>query len=217
MRRLILFAKRPRLGRVKTRLVPPLTPEQALELYRAFLADQLRFLESMRPRYAIELCLDGPDRSIAPEGIVVTEQGPGDLGRRMLAAMVRSHDSGARATVIIGADAPTLPANHVHTAFERLDATDPAVISPAEDGGYVLIGLREPRPHLFHEIAWGGSSVCAATRRRAAEAGLSLFELPVWYDVDDAESLERLRAQLQAVTARQRAPETSRVVERLRR
>jgi hypothetical protein len=221
MERLILFAKRPRLGAVKTRLVPRLQPEQVLALYTAFLQDQLRFVLSFYgPERAVELCADGPwtvPASFArlPEELERTQQGAGDLGERMLRAFTRSRGNAA-ATVIVGADAPTLPHDHVTEAFRRLAAGVPAVVSPAEDGGYVLIGMAEPLPELLRGIPWGGGRVLEATRRQARQRAIRFEEIDPWYDVDDPGGLDRLRLDLRAAHARERAPATSALLDRLK-
>jgi rSAM/selenodomain-associated transferase 1 len=213
MRRLILFAKRPRKGRVKTRLAAELGRDATLALYRAFLDDQIRFLRGFAGRHQVELCLDGvPDADLGLDrlaSLCVTKQGPGDLGRRLLRAFRRSRRAGARATVVIGADAPTLPRSLVDGAFRELDRGRPAVVAPADDGGYVLLGMDRPRGALLHGVPWGGSRVLAVTRRRAAAAGLGLRELAGWYDVDDLASLARLEADLARPEAARRAPATA--------
>lgn len=217
LRRLLLFAKLPVLGNVKTRLIPPLAPKQALELYRAFLSDQSSFLQSFRDVAEVELYLDGPGEREAPsglgaEGLRVTEQSPGDLGQRMLRAFQRSWQEGARSTVVIGADAPTLPRRHVLEAFRILESGAPAVIGPAEDGGYVLLGLRQPLAELFRDIPWGTARVLRTTRLRALAGGVELAELASWYDVDEARDLGRLQLELALPGGLERAPATARLL-----
>jgi rSAM/selenodomain-associated transferase 1 len=217
---LILFAKRPRLGAVKTRLVPPLSPRQALDLYRAFLDDQIRFLREFAGPFGVEVCLDGPwDAAIGlgtpPAAIAVTEQGSGDLGRRLLRAFRRSREAENEGTIVIGADSPTLPANLVRLAFARLDDRAPAVIAPADDGGFVLLGLREPVEPVFRDVPWGGSGVFEATRANARAASVGLVTIDGWYDVDDGAGLDRLRAELRRDDGRARAPATARELARI--
>jgi rSAM/selenodomain-associated transferase 1 len=211
MQRLILFAKRPRPGEVKTRFVPPLSAVQALALYRAFLEDQISFLRQMDEGRDIELCSDLPWEEELP-GISLHEQGPGDLGKRMSRAFDRSSAEGAAATIIIGADCPTLPAAHVRRAFELLENEAEAVLTPAEDGGYVLVGLSRPRPELFHAIPWGTADVLGMTRSRAQQHGIALLETEGWYDVDDIGGIRRLRSDL-SITSR--APATLRALQSL--
>jgi rSAM/selenodomain-associated transferase 1 len=216
MVRIILFAKRPVEGRVKTRLVPPLSRSQALGLHRAFLADGIAFLRSLRSATrTVELCLDGAwHDGDAPEGLPLTRQEGADLGARMLHAFERSHEEGNVATVILGADAPTLPRSRVEEALEVLASGAGVVLCPALDGGYVLIGSRRPRRELFHSIPWGGPAVLETTRRRAEKARIPLHELEPWYDVDVAADLERLVRDLSSGAHPGRAEETRRFLER---
>ncbi len=219
MQRIVLFAKRPRLGRVKTRLVPPLTPRQALDLYRAILNDQLRFLRSFRdPTRELELCLDDawPDGDkLAGDDVAITLQGGGDLGARLARCAARAFGEGVSELWILGADAPTLPASYVRDAWEALRCGRQAVSCPATDGGYVLIGLARPLPALFREVPWGGSEVLQVTLERARETRIALKLMAPWYDVDRPEDLERLRADLGDAVAAARAPETARALARL--
>jgi rSAM/selenodomain-associated transferase 1 len=214
LQRLILFAKRPRKGRVKTRLVPPLSEDEALELYRALLADSARNGRAAAAGRAFEVCLDVPWRP-APvdlgggEAPTITLQGPGDLGDRMLRTFRRSRETGAEATVIVGSDSPTLPPAYVESAFGLLAAGTPAVLGEASDGGYVLIGCREPVAALFREISWGGPDVARQTRERAREARVELARLPAWYDVDDIDGLRRLADELRDPAVASLAPATS--------
>ncbi len=166
---------------------------------------------------ALELCADGPwprDPEIDPwlPGVEVTEQGPGDLGRRMLSCFERARDEGAGATLILAADAPTLPAAHVHDALRALGGNRSAVVSPVPDGGYVLIGLERPRPELFREIPWGGPRVLELTLARAREHEIDLLSIAPWYDVDTPADLRRLRDDLAAPGAADRAPKTAQLL-----
>ncbi|ANM28697.1 hypothetical protein ABI59_02340 [Acidobacteria bacterium Mor1] len=218
-RRLLLFAKRPRAGRVKTRMTPPLSREQAVELYSAFLLDQLEFLAALSGEFGIELWTDGPWEPAAPfdrvvEGMPRFDQGEGDLGRRLHRAFARAFDGGAEQVVVIGADSPTLPPRHVHRAFDQLGGHD-AVIAPADDGGYVLLGSRQLYPELFGGISWGGAAVFAETRSAARSASISLAAIEGWHDVDDVEGLRRLREELADEAATRRAPATRVVLDSL--
>ena len=179
MRRIILFAKPPVAGKVKTRLTPPLSPSSALSLYRAFLTDGFAFLTSFHLRgFQVECSASEPwtleeaqeELGVVIEGIGLSVQCDGDLGARMFQAQTDSHNSGARATIILGTDAPTVPAELVLDAFRRLENGADAVMSPSIDGGYVLIGCNAPRKELFEKIAWGGPLVASATRVAAMRA-----------------------------------------------
>lgn len=217
MRRLILFGRRPRAGRVKTRLAPLVGSGPAERLYRAFLCDQLTFLRGFESFARVAWWTDGPldpalDAGLPVEGLELRLQGRGDLGRRLARAFSTAAREGSAATVIVGADSPTLPASRVREAFRRLARGADAVLGPAEDGGYVLIGARGSRPELFRDVPWGGPAVAETTRRRAAAAGIALEETAPWYDVDDGPGLRRLARELRRARGAARAPETARAL-----
>jgi len=200
MERLILFARTPRLHEVKTRLVPRLTPEEALAVHEAMLADQKAFLTTLgNSGRSCEVCLDA-------------QQGEGDLGARMHRALSRAFADGAAAAAILGADAPTLPRALVEDAFALLSGGADAVIVPAHDGGYVLVGASHPVPALFAGVPWGTPLVIDATRRLALLSGLVLAETAPWSDVDVEGDLPRLAQQLAADPSR--APATASVLAR---
>jgi rSAM/selenodomain-associated transferase 1 len=208
-----LFAKAPRAGAVKTRLSPPLTGDEAAAVARACLEATLRRFPPAVPG-AWTLFLEGdPEpwltRLAAERGVRLATQGTGDLGARLTRAFQALHAGGARRAVAIGSDSPTLDPARIAAALARLDDAD-AVLGPARDGGYYLIGIRPGREALFQQIPWSTPRVAAETRRRAAEAGWTMAELPEWYDVDDAEGLLRAAADAAA------CPELARLVESLR-
>jgi rSAM/selenodomain-associated transferase 1 len=201
MEHVVLFAKTPRLHEVKTRLAPRLTAEQALLLHEAMLADQTRFVETLAGvGRSSEVCLD-------------TRQGDGDLGARMHRAILRALASGAATAAILGADAPTLPRTLVDEAFALLARGADAVVIPAHDGGYVLVGASHPVPALFEGIPWGTPLVLETTRRVARDAGLVLAETAPWSDVDVESDLLRLSLELAADPSR--APATASFLARL--
>jgi rSAM/selenodomain-associated transferase 1 len=214
MQRLILFAKRPIVGRVKTRLSPPLSPEQARDLYRAFLIDSMELIRGLAAERTIEVAVDEPwvDDAGLFRDVPVSRQRGDDLGQRLLHAFQSSHAGGATATVVLGSDSPTLPRDLVVGAFDRLNDDADVVLSPAADGGYVLLGMGDPQPTLFREIPWGGTRVAERTRERARESALKLVELPGWYDVDDPVGLQRLRNDLADPAVAARAPATHRTL-----
>ncbi|OGL11752.1 MAG: hypothetical protein A3I14_00695 [Candidatus Rokubacteria bacterium RIFCSPLOWO2_02_FULL_73_56] len=195
-----IMAKAPVAGAVKTRLCPPLAPGQAAALARCFLLDklgQLRTLRGARPVVAFSPA-DAADlfRALAPGVDLLAQRGP-DLGARLAAVLGDLLARGAPAAIAVDSDTPSLPAAFVQMAVDRL--ADPAVdlvLGPSEDGGYYLIGM--PRVHgaLFAAMPWSTPDVLAETERRARAAGLRVVRLPVWFDVDTAADLERLRAAL---------------------
>ena len=209
-RRLILFAKRPVPGHVKTRLTPPLSPDEATALYRALLADTFALMGGLAAEVELEVALDGPWRFGAdeepPSTARVRLQGSGDLGDRLGRAFSRSVADGVDATVAIGADAPHLDPTLVRQTFEALRRTDAALV-PADDGGYLALGVRRAFAPLLIDIPWGGEAVLDTTRRAAEAAGLSLATVGEGFDIDDIDALSRLRASSEAL---RRAPRTSR-------
>jgi len=198
MERVVLFAKVPRRGAVKTRLSPPLTEDEALALHEAMLADQIAFVASfVRPGRAAEICLDArwPAGRPQPAGLTAlphTLQGEGSLGTRLERALARGHAGGTGRIAIIGSDAPTLPVRLVDEAFHRLGAGADAVVTPARDGGYVLVATAGRFPALFRDVPWGTERVLEVTRRRARDAGIDLQETEGWFDVDRVEDFAAL-------------------------
>jgi rSAM/selenodomain-associated transferase 1 len=192
-----IFAKAPVPGGVKTRLVPPLTPEVAAAVARACLETTLRrFVPAVNAPFT--LFLDGEAdwalRVLAAElGVPIVPQVGADLGGRLVAAFRSLRQGGATRTLAIGSDSPTLDPSRIADAIAALDADD-AVIGPTEDGGYYLIGVRGEVDGIFNEIPWSTGAVAQATLERAAALGLSVRKLPEWYDVDDIASLRRALA-----------------------
>ena len=189
-----LFAKAPLAGRVKTRLSPTLSPEEAAEVAGACLADTLERLTRRRD-LTLTLFLDGEaDEALlglaTRLGVPIRPQAEGSLGARLRVALGGLLEAGHVGVIAVGSDSPTLPPTRVAAAAAALRAHD-AVLGPTEDGGYYLIGVSRPAWALFEGIPWGTSGVARATRDRAAEAGISLAELEPWYDVDDADTLRR--------------------------
>jgi rSAM/selenodomain-associated transferase 1 len=192
---LIVFAKAPVPGQVKTRLARMIGDEAAARLAVRMLDDTL-----IRARTSgvgpVELCC-APDathpefrRAAELYDVSLSVQGDGDLGARMHRALCRGLHSYRRA-LLIGTDAPKLNPTLLRTAAQLLDM-NPAVIVPAIDGGYVLIGLSQPQPDLFEDITWSTGSVMAQTRERLRRLGLPCAELPALPDIDEAEDLNHL-------------------------
>ena len=195
--RILVFAKAPLPGEVKTRLLPELTPRQAAGLHRSLVGDTLRRLSAARLA-SIELwCAPHPDlpffRAQALRfGLELFQQSNGDLGERMAQA-AREGLSRCRRLVLVGTDCPALDGAYVARALTTLARRD-AVLGPAEDGGYVLLGLKRAAPELFAEIPWGTREVARLTRERMAALGWRWAELPCLWDLDRPPDLARYRA-----------------------
>jgi rSAM/selenodomain-associated transferase 1 len=194
---LIVVAKRPAPGQTKTRLTPPLTPEAASALYESFLCDTLDLMRCVRGvrRIIAYLPHDASDyfQCLAPDFELMPQCGA-DLGARLDHALTHCLSNGCRRAVIMDSDSPTLPAEYLAQAFAEMEAAD-GVLGPCEDGGYYLIGLRQPAPRLLREVPMSTPTVARDTLALAAAEGLYLAQLPAWYDVDTAAELERLRAE----------------------
>ncbi len=197
-----IFAKEPVPGRVKTRLCPPLLAEEAAALYARSLEETVGRLRAGAWRTVLfHTGARGYFEGVFPDLPLRAQQGA-DLGARLAAALQGLLGAGARAVVLIGSDSPDLPLDLVQAAFDAL-AEQEAVLAPAADGGYVLIGESRHHPRLFADIPWSTPRVLCETRRRAQELGIALGELAPWEDLDDLGALRRLvRRSAQSLTAR---------------
>jgi rSAM/selenodomain-associated transferase 1 len=185
MRRLALFAKTPVEGQVKTRLSPALPARLARDLHAAMLADAFELLRaSSADERWVFWTGDGPrDRPSPAAGSLLHEQRGADLGARLEAAFAELlGQPGARA-IVMGADCPDLDAAVIERAFAALEQAD-AVIGPAADGGYYLIGLSRPAPEVFRGIDWSTGAVHAQTLARAEAAGRRVASLATLADID---------------------------------
>jgi rSAM/selenodomain-associated transferase 1 len=182
-------------GQVKTRLIPALGAEGAADLYRRLLQDALAAAAAV-PGVTRTLWVDRPSpgpwirAAAATHGMALAVQSDGDLGQRMHQALDSVLTAADRA-VLIGSDCPGYNARYLGQAFARLQDHD-AVLGPAADGGYVLIGLRRPAPGLFEGVDWGTHRVLEQTRARMRRLGLGWAELTTLHDLDTAEDLRRL-------------------------
>lgn len=205
-----VMAKAPRSGRSKTRLCPPLSPDQAAHLSAAFLRDTTANIQeaaraapiaayaAYAPRHAKTLVVPhlavGTDLVLA-DGSTPAPAAVEGFGRCLLQAIEGMLSHGHAAACVLSSDIPTLPTRLLVLAARLLLAPgDRAVLGACDDGGYYILGLKQAHARLFADIAWSTDTVAAATRARAREIGLALVELEPWYDVDDAASLARLSA-----------------------
>ena len=214
---LIVFAKAPVPGRVKTRLTPPLAPEDAAALYAAFLHDSLDAYtapDAFGEAVAVRLYLAGNEEApnVARPGLSVHRQRGEGLGARMQRSFVETFAAGFGRAVIVGTDHPTLPLAFLDEAFRALREPLTAVIGPSDDGGYYALGLNDLVPGLF-DMAYSHGDVFEATLDRVVASRVQAVVLPAWYDVDDADALGRLADEWRAGAALPRR--TERVLQRL--
>jgi len=203
---LVLYARVPRLGQVKTRMVPWLGAGEALRLHAALLLDGLRLLRrgALEAGAAPIVSFSEPwdpgeseeqhELAAATSGLALRPQSDGDLGRRLEATCTGLHAEGCREVVVIGSDCPELPPAVVRSAFEALRQGARVVLGPAEDGGYYLLGATPPIPAIFSGIPWSTGRVMEATLAALDRASVRASILPRFGDVDVPSDLQRLAA-----------------------
>lgn len=192
--KLLIFTKAPILGEVKTRLQPEYSKKQSLKLHEYLALNTLQKVEKLI-NCEIDLCCT-PSRNYIfflkcenQYPINLVDQLGDNLGERMafaLSSALQTHEK----VLIIGTDCPELNESYINQALEKLDEYD-AVIGPADDGGYVLLGLKCFSPELFSDINWGTDSVLHQTRNVLKKMNWLWFELEVQYDIDRPEDLKR--------------------------
>ena len=219
-----LFAKPAVAGEVKTRLSPPLTEDEAVQVYQAMLADTAAVLATTGRTWAV-LSTD-PEKQAAewpadtPRPPLWRRQTGRDLGERMLNAVTELAEAGFDPVILLGSDHPTLPPDFLERAVSLLGSRDVA-LGPTFDGGYYLLGMHRPHPELFANMPWSTADVFRLTVDRLGAAGLTAGILPPWYDVDRADDLRYLREHLEGAgpdmeEAAVPCPRTRDVLRRLR-
>jgi uncharacterized protein len=185
----IIFAKEPAPGQVKTRLSPPLRPEDACRLYYAFLEDILEEMDQL-PGMALALAYapaaaEDFFRKLASAAVRLIPQEGQDLGERLLRSSAWGFAAGFKTVLLRGSDTPDLPGALLSEARRHLSTgTAQVVLGPSRDGGYYLIGFKGFYPELFAGMPWSTGRLLAETRSRAAELSLKVHLLPCWGDID---------------------------------
>jgi rSAM/selenodomain-associated transferase 1 len=201
---LAVMAKAPRSGKVKTRLAPPLTLDQAAAINICFLRDTTDNIAAVAASgNAAGIVSYTPvgdealfDTLLPADFALIPQRGDG-FGERLLTTAEDLLACGYGSVCLIDSDSPTVPAAAFEQAVAELAKPgDRVILGPAHDGGYYLIGLKRPHPELFANITWSTSSVFAETTAAAHAANLETAILPLWYDVDDAATLDILTAEL---------------------
>ncbi len=198
---LVIFAKAPIPGEVKTRLCPPLTPDEAATLHGSFVLDMLE--RSKTAVAKLKLPLDrylacAPSSTLVffkimeeRQGVTLIDQVGDDLGARMQQAFETMFSRGYTRVLIVGTDVPSLPLDHYQQALALLETND-LVLGPALDGGYYLIGLKRMVPDLFVGIPWSTERVLGLTQENAMKLGLKTALISPWRDVDTIDDLHAL-------------------------
>jgi rSAM/selenodomain-associated transferase 1 len=192
---LIVVAKEPVPGLTKTRLCPPFSAAQAAEFYRCLMLDTLQLVRRLHIADHVLAYTPAGARSLfedlAPDDFALLPQRGADLGERLANALAHHFELGYRRVVIMNSDGPTLPPAYLEEAFTALERAD-VTLGPGHDGGYYLIGMKSLHTQLFRGIAWSTESVVPQTMEICHSLGLTVHELPVWYDVDVEADLSRL-------------------------
>ena len=196
---LLVFARKPRPGAVKTRLTPPLSPEEAAELYRCMIQDTLASQGNVAGVETVICFEEGPGAqdyfAALATGLPLRAQEGEGLTERLTAAFAAAFRDGAASVAAIGSDAPDLPPELIAEAFQRLESAQADVVfGPTGDGGYYLVALGKFHPALFADIPWSTDQVLVNSLARAAEAGLRTALLPPWHDIDTVEDLRSFAA-----------------------
>jgi hypothetical protein len=201
-RALIVVGKAPVAGSTKTRLVPPLSAEEAADLYRGFLLDTLELATSLywERTTLVHPRGDGPglEALLGHLQVELLEQRSEGLGMALAQAFEHHFATGCDAAVLIGSDNPTLARRPIEDACAALRTGADLTIGPTVDGGYYLIGMRQPHLGVFTGVEWSTSRVYAQTLARARDLGLRIKPVRTWYDIDEPADLERLAGEVAA-------------------
>lgn len=216
---LAVMAKAPAAGQVKTRLLPALTAQDAAELSRSLLVDQLNQLQELD---ATDLYLVfAPDEArslmteLAPPCFCLLPQQGDDLGARMTAAFAKLSQMGHKNIVLIGGDLPPVPLRYFAESYAFLESSNQRVVlGPSRDGGYYLVGCNQPTPQIFHNMTWSHSQVLAQTQDKLAGLRIDYHLLPRWFDIDTPDDLRYLESILDAALET-RMPNTLPLLRRL--
>lgn len=197
-----IICKTPAVGKSKTRLSPPLRPEECAAISACFIQDLASTIGSLNAATASGHAVYTPEgseaelRRLLPAGFGLTLQGEGDLGDRLHKGIADLLAKGHAGAILVNADSPTLPTALLQAAVEATAAGDRVVLCPAIDGGYTLIGLAVAHRRLFEDIPWSTGIVFRLTLERAREIGLPVVVLDPWYDIDDAGSYATLEDEM---------------------
>jgi rSAM/selenodomain-associated transferase 1 len=189
-----------------------LTPVQAADLYDCFLRDTL---DAMRKVPGVQCVIgylpeDALDyfRQLAPDMGLTCQHGA-SLGERLDHLLTETLAGGSQRAVVMDSDSPTLPVSYISQAFDRLADAD-VVLGPTRDGGYYLIGMKQPQPQLLRQVKMSTPHVLSDTLALAASTGLTVFLLPAWYDVDTIADLHQLDSEINGLSANESAVATRR-------
>jgi rSAM/selenodomain-associated transferase 1 len=199
MNAIVIIAKEPKSGSVKTRLTPPLDSQTASKIYHNLLLDRIEQVESLKeadhfvayfPKSSLHFF-----ENIIPSSFLLLPQKGKDLGERLSNIFNDLFEDGYERILILDSDSPNLPSKNISKGLEMLKNAD-LVLGPCEDGGYYLVGLSSNMPQIFQGIPWSTSEVTELTVKKAKAMDKKISILEKWYDVDTIEDLKRLRTEL---------------------
>lgn len=216
---LIIFAKAPVPGEVKTRLCPPLTPDEAASLHGSMVMDIAEQSRGIRNFDRFLACTPSSDHGFfqtlaARFGVTLCEQVGDDLGQRMNHALSEVLGKGYRYALIVGTDIPAVSPSTYKNALSLLLKND-VVLGPTHDGGYYLIGLKQPTPELFADIPWSTEHVCALTQAKAQTLGRTVGLLDTEHDIDTFADLQTFMTESHGRGGRKLSTRTTNVLQTL--
>jgi rSAM/selenodomain-associated transferase 1 len=196
---LAVMAKAPVAGQVKTRLLSSFTDEEAAELSRSLLVDQLNHLQELdKTDFYLAFAPDDARllmEQLAPACFYLFPQQGDDLGGRMAAVFERLFQMGHKNIALIGGDLPPVPLRFFDQAYAFLESSKKRVVlGPSRDGGYYLVGCNRPTPEMFRGMSWSHSEVLTETQNKLSSLKVNYDLLPLWFDIDTADDLRHLES-----------------------
>lgn len=196
---LAIMAKEPQVGSTKTRLSPPLSPKEAAGLYEALLKDTIALVADLNG-IDLAVAVTPPEstayfKHITPSGTLLLPVACRDIGDCLTQVLGHLLEMGYEKAFALNSDGPSLPEDYIYQAVQLLEDND-LVLGPGEDGGYYLIGLKEPQAEIFKGVDWSTSRVLSQTLTKTEALNLEVALTQPWYDVDTAEEIKRLKAEL---------------------
>jgi uncharacterized protein len=216
---LAVMAKAPVAGQVKTRLLSSFTAEEAAELSRSLIVDQLNHLQELDTTdFYLAFAPDDAQllmEKLAPSCFHLFPQQGDDLGWRMAAVFERLFQMGHKNITLIGGDLPPVPLGFFEQAYAFLESSKKRVVlGPSRDGGYYLVGCNQPTPEMFRGMSWSHSEVLTETQSKLASLKVDYHLLPLWFDIDTADDLRHLES-VSDNALKKRMPNTLLVLRRL--
>lgn len=201
-----VMAKKPQVGRTKTRLCPPLSLAQAARLYEALMMDSLALVNRLEG-VDLAVAISPPEshayfKAVALNRASLLPVEGKDIGVCLATTLAQLLGMGYRKALVLNSDGPSLPPGYILQAIEQLDEHD-LVLGPSDDGGYYLVGMKQLHLGIFAGITWSTEKVLSQTMQRAEEAGLRVALSMPWYDIDTPLDLKRLLVELSQLSPQQ--------------